>query len=58
MQEIKLVLTIEETNQILNALGNQPFKAVFGLINKIQQQAETQLEDGSPTDFTVTNDKV
>ena len=42
-REIKLVLTVEEANQILEALGNQPFNQVFALINKIQQQASTQL---------------
>ena len=42
-KEIKLVLTVEEANQILEALGNQPFKQVFALINKIQEQAASQL---------------
>lgn len=51
MKEIKLTLTIEEANQILDALGNQPFKTVFGLINKIQTQAAAQLnENGLPPD--------
>ncbi|MCB0614921.1 MAG: hypothetical protein H6573_23880 [Lewinellaceae bacterium] len=45
MKEIKLTLTIEETNQILDALGNQPFKTVFALINKIQSQAAAQLQE-------------
>ena len=43
MEEIKLELTIEETNLILDALGEKPFKQVFGLIQKIQQQAASQL---------------
>lgn len=43
MKEINLVLTVEETNKILDALGNLPFKSVFGLIQKIQNQAANQL---------------
>lgn len=43
MKEIKLNLTIEEANQILDALGAQPFNKVFQLIGKIQQQAGEQL---------------
>lgn len=45
MKSIKLEITIEEANQILEALGNQPFKSVFGLIGKIQSQASQQLND-------------
>lgn len=45
MQEIRLTLTVEETNQILDALGNLPFKTVYGLIRKIQDQAAKQLND-------------
>jgi hypothetical protein len=37
-------LTLEETNTILAALGKQPFDAVAGIINKLQQQAKPQLE--------------
>ena len=48
MQEIKLVLTLDEINQILAALGSQPYKGVFQLVNKIQQQAQTQLESQPP----------
>ena len=42
-KEIKLTLSIDETNSILDALGQQPFVKVFGLIEKIQQQANQQL---------------
>lgn len=45
MQEIKLTVTIDEANLILDALGNQPFNKVFALIGKIQQQASAQLGD-------------
>ncbi|MCB0571788.1 MAG: hypothetical protein KDC66_18605 [Phaeodactylibacter sp.] len=46
MQELELTLTVEEVNQILEALGNQPFKSVFALIGKIQRQAGEQLQGG------------
>lgn len=36
-------LTVEELNLILDSLGNQPFKKVYKLIEKIQQQAASQL---------------
>jgi len=49
-REIKLVLTVEEANQILDALGNQPFNKVFALINKIQQQAASQLNQKDEED--------
>ena len=45
MKQIKLELTVDETNQILEALGNLPFKTVFGLIGKIQNQAADQLNE-------------
>lgn len=45
---IKLELEVEEVNQILEALGDRPFKSVFQLINKIQRQAATQLSEDNP----------
>jgi len=48
MQEIKLVLTLDEINQVLAALGSQPYKDVFQLVTKIQQQAQAQLESQPP----------
>ena len=44
MKEIKLQLTVDETNVILQALSTQPYTQVYALINKIRQQAEGQLE--------------
>lgn len=41
---IQLNLSINEVNQILEALGDRPFKEVFHLVNKIQQQAGSQLQ--------------
>lgn len=46
MTDIDLNITIEETNLILGALGEQPFAKVFGLVAKIQRQAQQQLDDG------------
>ena len=43
MTELQLKLTLDEVNQILDALGEQPFKQVYGLIAKLQRQAEDQL---------------
>lgn len=42
---IKLTLSIEEINKILEALGSQPYVGVYQLINKIQQQASSQLQE-------------
>ena len=44
MQEIKLELTIEEANLMLEALGNLPFARVYTLVAKVQEQAARQLE--------------
>lgn len=48
MKEIKLTLTLEEANEILEALGNRPFIKVHALIGKIQAQAAGQLADTAP----------
>lgn len=45
MNEITLKFTVEDTNLILEGLGNMPFKQVYGLIAKIQGQAGTQLRE-------------
>lgn len=43
MKEVKLALTINELNLILEALGNQPYIRVYELIDKLQDQARAQL---------------
>ena len=48
MENIKLEVTIDETNTILTALGQQPYIKVADLIQKIQRQGATQL-NGSET---------
>ena len=44
-RNINLALTIEECNTILDALVARPFKEVFQLISKIQEQAGQQLRE-------------
>ncbi|MFN9619405.1 MAG: hypothetical protein ACK55X_06820 [Synechococcaceae cyanobacterium] len=46
-QTIKLELSIQEVNLILEALGDQPFKAVFALVSRLQSQARSQLGEGT-----------
>ncbi len=43
MQELELKVTVDEANLILEALGNMPFKQVYALVGKIQEQANRQL---------------
>jgi hypothetical protein len=43
MQELSFRFTIEETNMVLEALGNLPFVKVHTLIGTIQQQATQQI---------------
>jgi hypothetical protein len=45
MNELTLILTLEEVNALLDALGSQPFKQVHQLITKIQTQATGQLQN-------------
>ena len=44
MKNIELNLTVEETNTILEALSQAPYKLVFELVSKIQETAQGQLE--------------
>ena len=43
-QNIKLELTVEEINIILNALAGRPYAEVVELIAKIQREGYAQLE--------------
>lgn len=45
MQSLNLKMSIEETNLILEALGQMPFVKVHQLIASIQQQASEQLQN-------------
>jgi hypothetical protein len=46
--KIHLELSVTDVNLILEALGEQPFKSVFGLVGRLQSQARQQLQ--SPPD--------
>ncbi|PCK09208.1 MAG: hypothetical protein COA42_04945 [Alteromonadaceae bacterium] len=45
MKDINLNLSIEQTNVILQALGNLPFVQVHELIDSIQEQASKQVAE-------------
>lgn len=45
MPSIQLNLTLEETNTVLEALGQMPYARVYLLIQKIQQQATVRLQE-------------
>lgn len=40
---VRLDLTLQEANLVLEALGAMPFVRVYALVDKIQQQAQQQL---------------
>jgi hypothetical protein len=44
---IHLELSVAEVNLILEALGEQPFKSVYGLVSRLQSQARGQLQSPS-----------
>ncbi len=44
VNSLKFEVTVEEGNLLVAALAKQPFEAVAGLINKLQQQAQSQLQ--------------
>ena len=46
MSNVKFEFTVDETNLILEVLGQLPFKQVYQLIAKIQQQAQAQASHG------------
>lgn len=48
--DLKLKLTTEEAQLIVNALANLPYAQVAGLIPKIMQQAQQQSKQGSDDD--------
>ena len=45
MEEIKITVTIDEANLILEGLGLLPFAKVYGLVAKIQEQASGRALD-------------
>lgn len=49
-QEFNFKLTLDDVNAILAGLGTMPYQQVFQVINKIQMQAQGQLNqaDAAP----------
>lgn len=43
MNDIRFNLTLNEANLVLKALGNLPYYEVFKLVDKIQAQANLQI---------------
>jgi len=53
VEKINLELSVDEANTLLEALGEMPYRKVYELIIKIQQQASSQLGDkGQPAAIT------
>jgi len=50
MNEVKLMLSVREINQILEALGNQSYVSVFELVANIQEQVQTQMKNTGSTE--------
>ena len=44
MENIKIELSIDELNLILNALSNRPYIEVYELIGKLQTEGNKQIE--------------
>lgn len=45
MNKVTMNLSIDEANLVLEALGNMPYRRVYELVAKIQQQASEQLSE-------------
>lgn len=45
---VKIELTVDEVNFILSALSEKPYKDVFLLIAKIQEQGNSQIQTTGP----------
>lgn len=45
---IKLELTLDEVNYVLNNLADKPYREVFELVGKIKGQAEPQVKELNP----------
>lgn len=44
VNNLKFEVSVEEANLLIAALAKQPFEAVAGLIQKLQQQAQSQMQ--------------
>jgi len=56
MKDVNLLLSINEVNAVLRALSNLPYSQVHQLIDKIQQQARVQLEQGNGISTNAQNE--
>jgi hypothetical protein len=45
MNKVTINLSIDEANLVLEALGDMPYRRVYELVVKIQQQASEQLNE-------------
>jgi len=45
MKDIKLELSLDEINTIIEALGKQPFVNVYRLIEKLHLEAKKQIDE-------------
>ena len=45
---LKLELTLNEVNYILESLADKPYREVFELVSKIKEQASPQVEQRNP----------
>lgn len=46
---LTLELSVDDINLILEALGERPFKSVYGLVSRLQSQAQSQLQPEAPS---------
>jgi len=52
---ISITVTVDQTNLILEALGQLPFVKVYELIGSIQAQAKEQLREEAPEPAAVAS---
>lgn len=52
MKQIQFDLTVQEAEQILNALAAQPYAQVLALMNNLQSQATVCMKNAPSTDQT------
>lgn len=53
MTKLELTVSVDDANLILEALGEQPFSKVYGVIADLQRQAQSQL---NPADDAVVGE--
>jgi hypothetical protein len=51
---IELNLTLDEINVIMSSLAKQPYEVVFGLVEKIRNQAQLQLSKSEEVVDTIS----